>query len=383
MKIYGGVCSKEGAPSDISGFNYENCETLNALDNFDNIGSAMVLLFQICTGQDTAGIMQDLSNNAGSTLIFPFFLMFYVLANLVMINLFVAVLLENFEYNIADESFSITEEDVELFKDQWDENDHEGCEKLEIPMREIAPFVSSLEGCFSLIRDFDQYWQQQLTMELKNESQDEIEPTDMVSFHLLLLCLCSLRFGSNCQSYSEQLAKAAIHRARRVEFANRVLVCCLRAKMQARWPPEDYTTEIQKRRWRAAVNVCRLLTIDMIVRHYKVTGAEDLQNKRISVLGAAAALEEDEETKARRIAELNRSVKAYQTPPRKKKSRDLEQGYEARLASSNAALFETELGFTGNPLKAPSFMFSSIDSANAIEARHQPPPWILDLVEKA
>ena len=41
--------------------------------------------------------------------VFIFFLAFYLIGNLIMINLFVAVLLENFEANIADDTFAITE----------------------------------------------------------------------------------------------------------------------------------------------------------------------------------------------------------------------------------------------------------------------------------
>ena len=38
---------------------------------------------------------------------FAFFLMFYIFANMILINLFIAVLLENFDYNIVEETFEV------------------------------------------------------------------------------------------------------------------------------------------------------------------------------------------------------------------------------------------------------------------------------------
>ena len=114
------------------GFNYEKCYHISSHDNFDSISSAMVLLFQVATGQDTSGIIDDLARNTKGTAVFPYFLAFYIFTNLILLNLFVAVLLENFESNIEDNTFAITEEDVDHFQDQWYEYGHEGCDEFKI-----------------------------------------------------------------------------------------------------------------------------------------------------------------------------------------------------------------------------------------------------------
>ena len=73
---------------------------INDNDNFDNVVNAMCLLFQISTGQDFMNLTYEMEI-AGQPLVFAYFCSFIITSIWVFFNLFVAVLLENFENNFT------------------------------------------------------------------------------------------------------------------------------------------------------------------------------------------------------------------------------------------------------------------------------------------
>ena len=76
----------------------------------------MRLLFQITTGNPLPMMIEDLKYNASLPItIIPFIFIFFVITNFVLLNVFIALLLENFEYNLEGE-FAIEETDVDGFK---------------------------------------------------------------------------------------------------------------------------------------------------------------------------------------------------------------------------------------------------------------------------
>jgi hypothetical protein len=90
------------------------------MENFRNIFTSMMFLFQISTGQDFKSIMFDIRAQNGFA-VAGFFISFYVLAIFVFTNLFVAVLLEAFEREFDDSvSLDMTAEDLIDFKNEWD-----------------------------------------------------------------------------------------------------------------------------------------------------------------------------------------------------------------------------------------------------------------------
>lgn len=107
MKLYGDIAY------------WEHCNTLHWIgetNNFHNIWHSMKLLFQITTGNPLPLMIEDLRNEAALPgTIIPFIFVFFVISNFVLLNVFIALLLENFEYNLEGE-FAIEEVDVKLFK---------------------------------------------------------------------------------------------------------------------------------------------------------------------------------------------------------------------------------------------------------------------------
>ena len=102
---------------------------LNDLDNFDSIWSSMRVLFQISTGQDWMNIMYEIqvelnfknpgNDNFHAFGCFVYFGSFYVATVFVFLNLFVAVLLENFEMNFESTLLDISETHIGEYKEVW------------------------------------------------------------------------------------------------------------------------------------------------------------------------------------------------------------------------------------------------------------------------
>ena len=103
--------------------------------NFDHFGNALLLLFQVLTGDDWAAIMSDCraspesssctleEGNCGSAAAIPFFVSFQVLGSFVMLNLVVAVILENFTTLGNVNPNLISSNDIANFKEAWAEID--------------------------------------------------------------------------------------------------------------------------------------------------------------------------------------------------------------------------------------------------------------------
>jgi len=140
--------------------NLEECDKINDNQNFRNIFTSMMYLFQISTGQDFKSIMFDIRAQDGQ-FVAPFFVSFYTVSIYVFINLFVAVLLEAFEREFDDSiTLDIAAEDMVEFKNQWDGKcqqmmedglvDPEGKKcglkkpKNSVPLRCLREFISSL-----------------------------------------------------------------------------------------------------------------------------------------------------------------------------------------------------------------------------------------------
>jgi len=108
-------------------------EFLSEHANFRNFGMAMLTLFRMVTGEAWNGIMYDAmveppncsrvnesrDNGCGTPFAYAYFISFIVVGNFIMLNLFLAVVLENYgsEKNKGPEL--LTEDDVANFKQLW------------------------------------------------------------------------------------------------------------------------------------------------------------------------------------------------------------------------------------------------------------------------
>lgn len=98
--------------------------------NFSNFSQALIILFRISTGEDWPKIMNDVSYtgddciegiNCGTELAPLFFIMFVMICSYVMLNLFVLIIIQQFEtYYLPQENIlQQFKDDLGQFKKTW------------------------------------------------------------------------------------------------------------------------------------------------------------------------------------------------------------------------------------------------------------------------
>ena len=138
----------------------------NSNANFRDIGSAMLLLMRMITGESWHRVMNDalidgvycvqqednyLQTDCGSKVWgFLLFLTFYISCTYVFINMFIVIVLENFSYFYSEDvKFSVVRrKDIRLFKQAWSRFDEKG--KGYISKQSLIPFLRALRGRLSV-----------------------------------------------------------------------------------------------------------------------------------------------------------------------------------------------------------------------------------------
>jgi len=110
-------------------------EVLTEDRNFESFGSGLLLLFQVLTGDDWAALMDDCmvtpensdctleAGNCGSPAAIPFFVSYQLIGSFVLLNLVVAVILENFTTLGNVNPDLISSSDIANFTEAWSEYD--------------------------------------------------------------------------------------------------------------------------------------------------------------------------------------------------------------------------------------------------------------------
>ncbi|XP_048586351.1 sodium channel protein 1 brain isoform X2 [Nematostella vectensis] len=135
-------------------------EALNDVVNFETFGSSFVLLFRLMTSAGWNDILDPLmisepdcdpnyrglpSGNCGNKYMAPIYLgSFVVIIFLILINMYIAVILENYNQVMEQEKIGITNEDIELFYQMWELFDPNATQY--IPYADLSDFVHQMEG---------------------------------------------------------------------------------------------------------------------------------------------------------------------------------------------------------------------------------------------
>jgi len=108
---------------------YKNKEVMLApRNNFDSISTALITVFIIILGEDWPGVMYNYvrvydmgeGNSRAGWAISMFFIFCYSVGNFLLLSLFVAILLENFEEKKEDGDFDEEEDPEQKFKSMTD-----------------------------------------------------------------------------------------------------------------------------------------------------------------------------------------------------------------------------------------------------------------------
>lgn len=102
---------------------------LNDRANFHNIGTSLLTLFRIATGDGWEGLLFDMSaepdgcdivGDCGNAVLATLFIIsFNIVVSLIMMNVLVSIFLENFDMLNEQSKFKITIEHIEEYEAQW------------------------------------------------------------------------------------------------------------------------------------------------------------------------------------------------------------------------------------------------------------------------
>ncbi|ESO08974.1 hypothetical protein HELRODRAFT_109965 [Helobdella robusta] len=129
--------------------------------NFETFFNSMIILFQICTSAGWDGVLAGLMNDTppdcddkptesspngdcgNSALGMMFLVTYLVITFLVIINMYIAVILENFSQATEDVQQGLTQDDFDMYYELWERFDENATQY--IPLDRLCEFVDTLE----------------------------------------------------------------------------------------------------------------------------------------------------------------------------------------------------------------------------------------------
>ncbi|ROT66501.1 hypothetical protein C7M84_015468 [Penaeus vannamei] len=133
---------------------------LDDLVNFETFGSSMMLLFRLITSAGWNDVLDPLmaqppdcdvtymnqpNGNCGHPVIaIVFFVSFIIINFMIVINMYIAVILENFNQAHKEEEIGIVEDDLEMFYVRWSKYDPHATQFINFS--QLSDFISSLDA---------------------------------------------------------------------------------------------------------------------------------------------------------------------------------------------------------------------------------------------
>eukprot|EP00004_Rigifila_ramosa_P019174 TRINITY_DN4846_c0_g1_i3.p1 TRINITY_DN4846_c0_g1~~TRINITY_DN4846_c0_g1_i3.p1 ORF type:complete len:1566 (-),score=403.70 TRINITY_DN4846_c0_g1_i3:850-5007(-) len=201
-------------------------ENINSNANFRNFPNALLLLFRSSTGEGWPSLMEDCQvkpphcseslGNCGSKVASFYFVSFVVVVSFVMLNLFIAVILENFEDIDGEDERSVRPEDYDRFMTIWSEYDPDSDES--VPAGVLPELLSKLGPPLGLVGSVSEAIKLRIitTLDLKL-----IE--NRVYFSDLLLALTRRAYGNQpvAQQVNDAIVAMVARRAKKPVSANK------------------------------------------------------------------------------------------------------------------------------------------------------------------
>ncbi|EPQ02259.1 Sodium channel protein type 1 subunit alpha [Myotis brandtii] len=153
----------------MSNFAYVKREVgIDDMFNFETFGNSMLCLFQITTSAGWDGLLAPILNSAppdcdpdtihpGSSVkgdcgnpsvgIF-FFVSYIIISFLVVVNMYIAVILENFSVATEESAEPLSEDDFEMFYEVWEKFDPDATQFMEF--EKLSQFAAALEPPLNL-----------------------------------------------------------------------------------------------------------------------------------------------------------------------------------------------------------------------------------------
>jgi voltage-gated sodium channel type II alpha len=139
--------------------NVKHRATLDSVYNFETFGKSMILLFQISTSAGWDGVLNAImdeedcqpddpetgeAGNCGNTaMAISFMLCYLVISFLIIINMYIAVILENYSQATEDVQEGLTDDDYDMYYEIWQQFDPDGTRYLKYSA--LSDFLDVLE----------------------------------------------------------------------------------------------------------------------------------------------------------------------------------------------------------------------------------------------
>jgi hypothetical protein len=269
-------------------------EHLNDHENFDDTASGMRLIFEVASGRSFLHTVHEMEDNQleDGTLMgdpFLYFFFMYIVAVLVLTNLFVAMLLENVTIALTTEKSAIQSQHTDAFKKIWDDyiidpqiqSKTSSTGKDMLNCYDLIKLIKTLDEPLGRIDELDN-WEHRLLLELKVGLQVSRRHT-YVSFENALMGICVLYLSNACLPYDLQLERMLNVLHHQQETATRLIKCKLRQMIRARRIPESIVgmdgltdlpldTDAKRRAYKLAVRVFGNICFQHIVLCNKIQG---------------------------------------------------------------------------------------------------------------
>jgi hypothetical protein len=238
---------------------------INHVDNFDDIQTAMAVLFQVSTGQDFLGYMIELKSH-GCRFVSSYFISYYITSVYLFLNIFIAALLENFEMTLDSDALEIKAADIAAFQEFWEKH-CAGAARM--PLKSLRAFANKLPGIWETPLA-DPFWYNALLLDL----QVDVDSTDQdveFGFRRIFLAISRTVLSDECQSLAAQVEKAAAHTRRMRQMASRLIAAALVARLYMLRVRKEPGLSTRQRFWRImALQFARDFMIFIIVQRSKL-----------------------------------------------------------------------------------------------------------------
>jgi len=200
----------------------------------------MRLLFQIATGQDFIFKAEALEREMiacgyfGTFLVTPYMIVFYITSVYIFVNLFIAMLLENFELNFDPDALDVKQSDLEAFKAAWAVHAPTP-QATRIPIQSCKGLVGSLKGVLAETM-LDKLWWNKLLIRLDWNIEDPLTEHNTVGFHQLLVALTLGHFSIEALPLEEKVQAASELKTREQATAQRLICSVAVARARIKHP---------------------------------------------------------------------------------------------------------------------------------------------------
>jgi len=173
---------------------------IDSFYNFSSFHKSILLLYRMATGEDWYLIMFDCFQVAGQTASYLYFFTFTILTSLLLLNLFIMVILQNYEEfeSKAHSAVNIFNDIIKVFRKAW-ENYSVSYQGFAIKHTDLIEFLYELGPSYG----FPRYVQRDLIISKMASLDLHIDPSGYICYNDLLYVVLKRLYKIKIQGKTE------------------------------------------------------------------------------------------------------------------------------------------------------------------------------------